>query len=64
MINGESRSFQVLAYIAFALVPITRSERIETRRRDIFSRDEAQETQPTVRTQCNQCAVSAGNKNS
>jgi type I restriction enzyme R subunit len=28
----------VLAYIAFALAPITRSQRVETRRSDIFSR--------------------------
>ena len=39
MINAEkSDLFDVLAYIAFALAPITRSERVETRRGDIFSR--------------------------
>jgi type I restriction enzyme, R subunit len=39
MINaGKSDVFDVLRYIAFALAPITRSERVETRRSDIFSR--------------------------
>ncbi len=39
MINAEkSDVFDVLGYIAFALAPITRSERVETRRSDIFSR--------------------------
>ena len=38
MINAEkSDVFDVLAYIAFALAPITRSERVETRRGKIFS---------------------------
>ena len=42
MINAEkSDVFDVLAYIAFALAPITRSERVETRRRDIFPRYDA-----------------------
>jgi type I restriction enzyme R subunit len=39
VINAEkSDVFDVLGYIAFALAPITRSERVETRRSDIFSR--------------------------
>jgi type I restriction enzyme R subunit len=39
MINAEkSDLFDVLAYIAFALAPITRSERVEARRSDIFAR--------------------------
>jgi type I restriction enzyme R subunit len=39
MINAENSDvFDVLAYIAFALAPITRSERVETRRSDIFAR--------------------------
>ena len=39
MINAEkSDLFDVLAYIAFALPPITRSERVETRRANIFPR--------------------------
>ena len=39
MINAEkSDVFDVLAYIAYALAPITRSERVETHRADIFSR--------------------------
>jgi type I restriction enzyme R subunit len=39
MINAErSDVFDVLAYIAFALAPITRSERVETRRGEIFTR--------------------------
>jgi type I restriction enzyme, R subunit len=39
MINAErSDVFDVLGYIAFALAPITRSERVETRRSNIFSR--------------------------
>jgi type I restriction enzyme, R subunit len=39
MINAEkSDLFDVLAYIAYALAPITRSERVETHRADIFSR--------------------------
>ncbi len=39
MINAEkSDVFDVLGYIAFALVPITRLERAETRRTDIFKR--------------------------
>jgi type I restriction-modification system DNA methylase subunit len=39
MINAEkSDLFDVLAYIAYALAPITRSERVETHRSDIFSR--------------------------
>lgn len=38
MINAEkSDVFDVLGYIAFALAPITRSERVETRRADIFT---------------------------
>ena len=42
MINAEkSDVFDVLGYIAFALAPITRSERVETRRGDIFSRYDA-----------------------
>ena len=41
MINAEkSDLFDVLAYIAFALAPITRSERVEARRGNIFSRYE------------------------
>jgi type I restriction enzyme, R subunit len=39
MINAEkSDVFDVLAYIAFALSPITRSERVETRKSNIFAR--------------------------
>jgi type I restriction enzyme R subunit len=39
MINAEkSDLFDVLAYIAFALAPITRSERVEARKDDIFAR--------------------------
>jgi type I restriction enzyme, R subunit len=39
MINAEkSDLFDVLAYIAYALAPITRSERVETHQADIFSR--------------------------
>jgi type I restriction enzyme R subunit len=39
MINAEkSDLFDVLGYIAFALEPITRSERVETRKGEIFSR--------------------------
>ena len=39
MINAEkSDVFDVLAYIAFALAPITRSERVEARQNDIFVR--------------------------
>jgi type I restriction enzyme R subunit len=39
MINAEkSDLFDVLGYIAFALTPITRSERVETRKSDILSR--------------------------
>jgi type I restriction enzyme R subunit len=39
MINAEkSDLFDMLAYIAYALAPITRSERVETHRADIFSR--------------------------
>jgi type I restriction enzyme R subunit len=39
MINAEkSDVFDVLGYIAFALAPISRSERVESRRGDIFSR--------------------------
>ena len=39
VINAEkSDVFDVLAYIAFALTPITRSERVEARRQDIYSR--------------------------
>src|SRR5262249_48857849 len=38
MINAEkSDVFDVLAYIAFALVPITRSERVEARKHQIFT---------------------------
>lgn len=38
MINAEkSDLYDVLAYIAFAFAPITRQERVETRRSDIFS---------------------------
>jgi type I restriction enzyme R subunit len=41
MINAEkSDVFDVLAYIAFALAPITRSERVAARKDDIFSRYE------------------------
>jgi type I restriction enzyme R subunit len=39
MINAEkSDVFDVLAYIAFALAPITRSERVETHKSEIFTR--------------------------
>ena len=39
MINAEkSDVFHVLAYIAFALAPITRSERVEARKGEIFTR--------------------------
>jgi type I restriction enzyme, R subunit len=39
MINAEkSDVFDVLAYIAFALAPITRSERVETRKGNILAR--------------------------
>ena len=39
MINAEkSDVFDVLAYIAFALAPITRSERVETHKGEIFRR--------------------------
>ena len=39
MINAEkSDVFDVLAYIAFALAPITRSEQVETRKGEIFAR--------------------------
>lgn len=39
MINAEkSDLYDVLAYIAFALAPITRSERVEARRGQIFAR--------------------------
>ena len=39
MINAEkSDVFDVLAYIAFALAPITRSERVEARKGEIFTR--------------------------
>jgi type I restriction enzyme, R subunit len=34
----KSDVFDVLAYIAFALAPITRSERVETRKGEIFAR--------------------------
>ena len=38
MINAEkSDVFDVLAYIAFALAPITRAERVEARKGDIFA---------------------------
>jgi type I restriction enzyme R subunit len=41
MINAEkSDLFDVLAYIAYALAPITRSERVEAHRGEIFSRYE------------------------
>jgi type I restriction enzyme, R subunit len=41
MINAEkSDLYDVLAYIAFALAPITRSERVEARRQGIMSRYE------------------------
>jgi type I restriction enzyme, R subunit len=41
MVNAEkSDLFDVLAYIAFALAPITRSERVEARRDDIVARYE------------------------
>jgi type I restriction enzyme R subunit len=41
MINAENSDvFDVLAYIAFALPPVTRSERVGTRRKDIFARYE------------------------
>jgi len=41
MINAEkSDLFDVLGYIAFALAPITRSERVEARRTDIIGRYE------------------------
>jgi type I restriction enzyme R subunit len=41
MINAEkSDLYDVLAYIAFALAPITRLERVEARRGNIFSRYE------------------------
>jgi type I restriction enzyme R subunit len=39
MINAEkSDVFDVLAYVAYALAPITRSQRVEAHRVDIFSR--------------------------
>ena len=39
MINAENSDvFDVLAYIAFALAPITRSERVEARKSEIFTR--------------------------
>ena len=39
MIDAEkSDLFDVLAYIAFALAPITRAERVNARREQIFSR--------------------------
>jgi type I restriction enzyme R subunit len=39
MINAETSDvFDVLAYIAFAMAPITRKERVDTRKGDIFSR--------------------------
>jgi type I restriction enzyme R subunit len=42
MINAEkSDLFDVLAYIAYALAPITRFERVEAHRGDIFSRYES-----------------------
>lgn len=42
MINAEkSDLFDVLAYIAFALAPITRSERVETRKSNILGRYDA-----------------------
>jgi type I restriction enzyme R subunit len=42
MINAEkSDVFDVLAYIAFALAPITRAERVETRRAHILARYDA-----------------------
>jgi type I restriction enzyme R subunit len=41
MINADNSDvFDVLAYIAFALAPITRSERVNTRKDDILSRYE------------------------
>lgn len=41
MVNAErSDIFDVLAYIAFALAPITRSERVQTRKTSILSRYE------------------------
>ncbi len=41
MINAEkSDVFDVLAYIAFALAPVTRSERVESRKSDILARYE------------------------
>ena len=41
MINAESSDvFDVLAYIAFALAPVTRSERVEARKQTIMSRYE------------------------
>jgi len=43
MINAEhSDVFDVLAYIAFALAPITRSERVEARKGPILARYDAQ----------------------
>ncbi len=42
MIDAENSDvFDVLAYIAFALAPITRSERVEARKRDILARYDA-----------------------
>jgi type I restriction enzyme R subunit len=42
MINAEkSDLFDVLAYVAFALAPITRAQRVETRRSEIFLRYES-----------------------
>jgi type I restriction enzyme R subunit len=39
MINAENSDvFDVLAYIGFALAPITRSERVHTRKRNILAR--------------------------
>ncbi len=43
MINAEqSDVFDVLAYIAFALAPMTRLERVEARKGEIFARYDAQ----------------------
>ena len=42
MINAENSDvFDVLAYIAFALAPITRSERVEARKQNILARYDA-----------------------
>jgi len=50
MIDAEkSDLFDVLAYIAFALAPITREERVNNRREQIFSRYDNKRTSGAVR---------------